>query len=155
MNLVRAQNNVTWRNFNVVDVLADPSADPVALNFVIAGSPDAARRFDLEILQRLPAGVKIELEVPAALLAVLPRAGFVSRQVDRESKRVRLALPFVRGLPLCGVRLGPAARHRCRLLVHGHPALAGRGHRLAIRQLFDGHEVGRVTWDLRPAKPKL
>jgi hypothetical protein len=33
-----------------------------------------------------------------------------------------------------------------------HPALAGRGHRLAIRQLSDGYEVGRVSWALRPAK---
>jgi hypothetical protein len=152
VNLVRAQNNATWRNFNVVDALADPRADPVAIDFIIAGSPDAARRFDLEIVQRLPLGVKLELEVPAALLAVLPKTGFAGQQIDRRSRRARLVLPFVRSLPLCGVRLGKAARHHCRLLVHGHPALAGRGHRLAIRQLFDGYEVGRVSWALRAAK---
>jgi len=152
LNLVRAQNNVTWRNFNVVDLLPDPSADPAALDFIIAGSPDAARLFDLEIQQHLPEGVKVELEVPKALLAVLPKVGFASRKIDNRLARARLPLPFVRGIPLCGVRLGAGARHRCRLLVHGAPGLARGMHRLAIRQVFDGVEVGRVTWGLRARK---
>jgi hypothetical protein len=150
VNLVRAQNNVTWRNFNVVDVLADPNADPAVLDFIIAGSPDAARLFDLEIQQHLPQGVKVELEVPKALLAVLPKVGFVSRKLDDRS--ARLGLPFVRGMPLCGVRLGAGARHRCRLLIRGAPGLLHGLHRLAIRQVFNGIEVGRVTWGLRVTK---
>ncbi len=152
INLVRAQNNVTWRNFNVVDVLPDPNADPAVLDFIVAGSPDAARLFDLEIQQHLPEGVRVDLEVPKALLAVLPKVGFASRKLDNRSARARLALPFVRGIPLCSVRLGAGARHRCRLLVHGAPALARGLHRLAIRQVFDGIEVGRVTWGLRVRK---
>ena len=150
VNLVRAQNNVTWRNFNVVDVLADPNADPAVLDFMIAGSPDAARVFDLEIQQHLPEGVKVELEVPKALLAVLPKIGFVPRKGDKPA--ARLAVPFLHSIPLCGVRLGAGARHRCRLIVHGAPGLARGMHRLAIRQVFDGVEVGRVTWGLRVGK---
>jgi len=150
VNLIRAQNNVTWRNFDVVDMLADPSADPAVLDFLVAGSPDAARVFDLEIQQQLPPGVKVELEVPKALLAVLPKTGFASRKLDERS--ARLGLPLVRGIPLCGVRLGARARHRCRLLVRGAPGLSRGLYRLAIRQLFNGVEVGRVTWGLRVGK---
>ncbi len=152
VNLVRAQNNVTWRNFNVVDVLPDPSADPAVLDFLIAGSPDAARLFDLEIQQHLPEGVKVELEVPKALLAVFPKIGFVSGKLDKSSARARLALPFVQSIPLCNLRLGASARHRCRLLVRGARGLARGLHRLAIRQVFEGVEVGRVTWGLRASK---
>jgi hypothetical protein len=149
VNLVRSHNNITWRNFNVVDVLPDPSADPAVLDFLIAGSPDAARQFDLEVIQRMPQRARVELEVPLALLAVMPKTGFVSRKVDRRTGRARLMLPSTRGLPLCSVRLSAAARHRCRLLVHGDPALAGGLHRIAVRQIFDGIEVGRVTFGLR------
>ncbi len=150
VNLVRAQNNVTWRNFNVVDVLPDPSADPAVLDFLIVGSPDAARAFDLEILQELPQGVKVELEVPKALLAVLPKVTFLSHSID--SRSTRLSLPFVRGIPFCNVRLGAGVRHHCRFMVHGAPGLTHGMHRLAIRQVFDGVEVGRVTWGLRAKK---
>jgi hypothetical protein len=150
VNLVRAQNNVTWRNFNVVDVLPDPSADPAVLDFLVVGSPDAARAFDLEILQELPQGVKVELEVPKAMLAVLPKVGFLSRSI--ENRLTRLSLPFVRGIPFCNVRLGAGVRHHCRFLVHGAPGLSHGMHRLAIRQVFDGVEVGRVTWGLRAKK---
>src|SRR5262249_19673264 len=85
VNLIRAQNNVTWRNFNVVDVLPDPRADPTVVDFLVAGSPDAARLFDLEIEQQLPEGVKVEFEVPKSLLAVLPKSGFASRRLDNRS----------------------------------------------------------------------
>lgn len=152
VNLVRAQNNVTWRNFNVVDVAPDPMADPAVFDFLIAGSPDAARVFDFEILQQLPHGVKVEWDVPQALLAVFPKAAFAAQAIDDKSVRARLTLPFVQRIPLCGVRLGAAARHRCRLIVRGSPGLAHGLHRVAIRQLFDGIEVGRVTWGLRVGK---
>lgn len=151
-NLVRAQNNVTWRNFNVVDVVPDPSADPVALNFLIAGSPDAARYFDLQIVQQLPLGVQVELEVPQGLLAVLPRAGIAARHAANDNDLVRLPLPFVQATPFCGVRLGAGARHRCRMLLRGAKGLTRGMHRLAIRQIFDGIEVGRVTWGIRAKK---
>ena len=151
VNFVRDQNNVTWRNFNVLDVVPDPQADPAVLDFVLAGSPDAAREFDLEIVQHLPPGVKVVWEVPAALLPVLPRQGFAGREIDERGGLLRLHLPFVRRLPLCGVKLGAGARHRCRLLVQGNAGLAKGLHRLAIRQIHDGVEVGRVTWGLRVA----
>jgi serine protease len=149
VNLIRAQNNVTWRNFDVVDVLPDPNADPAVLDFLIAGSPDEARIFDLEVIQQLPEGIKVELEVPKALLGVLPKAALQLGAIDTRSSRARLALPFARSLPLCGVRLGAAARYRCRLRVRGGPGLSRGIHRVAIRQIFEGIEVGRVTLGLR------
>lgn len=149
VNLVRAQNNVTWRNFNVVDVHPDPEADPAVIDFIVAGSPDETRHFDLEIRQQIPEGVKVELEAPKALMAVFPKSGFAARRFDDEAERARLTLPFVRSVPLPGVRLAAGARHRCRLFVYGSRGLSRGLHRLAVRQLYQGIEVGRVTFGLR------
>jgi hypothetical protein len=41
VNLVRGQNNVTWRNFDVLDVLADPKADPMVLAFLVNTTSEA------------------------------------------------------------------------------------------------------------------
>ena len=42
LDMIRNHNNVTWRNFNVVDV--DPSADPIALPFLLAGGAGRGSR---------------------------------------------------------------------------------------------------------------
>ena len=50
---IRANNNVTWRNFNVVNNTPPPSSEPpnyVPLPFLAAGAPDRARRMDLKWL---------------------------------------------------------------------------------------------------------
>jgi serine protease len=148
-DFIRNQNNVTWRNFNLIDVDPDPNADPVAEEFLLVGAPDRFRRFDLELVQRLPEGVRVWIEGPAALLGVLPHEPWASVERLKKSDRVRLALPFVHQLPLCGVRLGPGARHRCHLVVRGAKGLARGLHRIALRQLHEGLEVGRITWGLR------
>jgi hypothetical protein len=150
VNFVRGQNNVTWRNFDVVDVLPDPKADPAILDFLVVGSPDAARIFDLEIQQQLPEGVKLELQIPKALFAALPKRAFAEGVFAAD--RARLRVPFIRSIPLCDVRLGPGARHRCQFVVRGAKGLARGIHRIAIRQIFDGVEVGRITWGLRARK---
>jgi serine protease len=56
---IRTNNNVTWRNFNVVNNVPPPAAEPpnyVPLPFMAAGAPDKARRMRLEVMGRLPKG---------------------------------------------------------------------------------------------------
>ena len=154
VNFVRNQNNVTWRNFDVVDVLPDPSADPSVMDFLITGSPDAARDFDFEIGSRVPLNVKIELEIPKALMAMLPKADWKSRRLNERAGIVRLGVPFLRSFSLCGIRLGAASRHQCRFIVHGNRGFSAGLHKLWIRQLYDNVEVGRVTWALRARKQR-
>ncbi len=146
---IRNNNNVTWRNFNVVDVLPDPSADPVEAKFMIVGAPDRARVFDLEITQRLPEGMQIWLELPLALFAPLRRAGFVKAKFDKKQQRVRVLLPSVRSLWIRKVRLGPSARHHCNFVFPGAKGLEHGLHTVAIRQIYRREEVGRVTWGIR------
>jgi hypothetical protein len=149
---IRNNNNVTWRNFNVVDVLPDPSADPVVAEFMIAGAPDRMRMFDFEIRQQLPQGMQIWLELPLALFAPFRRAGFVKAEFDEKKQRVRVLLPSLRSLWVRKVRLGPNARHQCAFFIRGVKELGDGLHALAIRQVYRREEVGRVTWGIRAAR---
>lgn len=151
LNMIRNTNNVTWRNFNVQDVQPDPGADPVVLPFLLAGAPDEARRFDLEIAVHLPEDIELTLELPPAAAVALPGAW---RELLRPGERDDLALdvPRLRGSALCGVRLHAGAAHACRFILAPGKGLARGTHTVAVRQFFEGLEVGRVTWALRPAK---
>jgi serine protease len=156
---IRNNNNVTWRNFNVVNNVPPARAEPpgyVGLPFLAAGAPDKARRMRFEIMPRLPAGAGLVLELPpefAELLRARPRP-----------------MPFTSGnkyrivhFPLnhCGCTQFPEvifpakARIPMRLLVKIPEELRRHEFELFARQLYEGEEVGRVTWRLVPPRPPL
>ena len=62
-------NNVVWRNFEVV--AGPPSAGPppnfYELDFLIPGAFDTSRRFELEAIGRLPERSRAMLDVPSWL----------------------------------------------------------------------------------------
>ncbi|RMH15476.1 MAG: hypothetical protein D6696_20665 [Acidobacteria bacterium] len=118
--------------------------------FTVAGAPDRERTFDFEILQSLPAGATLELTAPPALAGRLRRGPL--RQADLKPAAngtdLKLTLPRRPRLVLSRVRLGRDAVHRCTLTVSlAAGATLAVGHRVAVRQLFAGEEVGRVTWE--------
>ena len=144
--LIRNQNNVTWRNFNVVDELPDPSGDPSVLPFLVAGAPDAARAFELQILRDLPRAARVRLQVPLGLAAKLRRGRLWKVEVDRKGRYAVLDLPPLPRIDLGAIRLGAGARYPSRFLLYGTKGMERGGHGLAIRQLFEKQEVGRVSW---------
>ena len=150
--LIRNQNNVTWRNFNVVDELPDPSGDPSVLPFLIAGAPDEARVFDLQILRDLPRAARVRLQVPFGLAAKLRRGRLWKMEVDRKQQFAVFDLPPLPRIDLGAIRLGAGARYPSRLIVHGAKGMERGGHGLAIRQVFEKAEVGRVSWQFHVRK---
>jgi len=149
--MIRNHNNVTWRNFNVVDVLPDPSADPIALPFLLAGAPAEDRRFDFEIEVHVPEDVRLFLEMPAAAVQALP--GRWRELVEAGEKgRALLPVPRLRLNEFCGVSLFAGAAHECRFVVQPSKSLAAGLHTIAIRQYDGPIQVGGVTWALRPTK---
>ena len=150
--LIRNQNNITWRNFNVVDELPDPSGDPSVLPFLIAGAPDEARVFDLQILRDLPRAARVRLQVPFGLAAKLRRGRLWKMEVDRKQQFAVFDLPPLPRIDLGAIRLGAGARYPSRLIVHGAKGMERGGHGLAIRQVFEKAEVGRVTWQFHVRK---
>ncbi len=144
-HFITDNNNVVWRNFNVID--ADPDApDPAVLPFLIAGAPDRPRRFDLELHLHFAEGARAMLEVPMELGKAFLEGRRWKYEVDRKKQVIRLHLPTVPRLFVPGVYLGKSARHKCRFVIEGVKKAVQKGNRVAIRQLFEQQEVGRVTW---------
>ncbi|MCG8462451.1 MAG: S8 family serine peptidase [Holophagales bacterium] len=150
LDLVQSHPNIAFRNRHTV-ALPPATEQPVAWPFLLNGSPagDRERLFALEVVQALPAGARVWLEVPALVAAQLAR-GRGLRTEPAGRGRVRLRLPSLPRLPFCWLRLAAGAEHPCRFLVEGPESLASGGHGLTLRQLYRGREVGRIRWDFVP-----
>lgn len=146
LGFISGQNNVAWRNFNVVDNLDDPNADPYAAPFLMANAPGARRRFDFVIEQRLGRGVQAALEVPLAILKPFTAGVDLNIEIDRKRKVAIIALPGSQRLTAPRVLLPAQARLACRFILRGLPKFGRVGNSIAIAQRFEGREVGRVTW---------
>lgn len=152
LSFIRNLNNVTWRNFNVVDDDPSVAEDPAEMPFIIAGAPDRRRVFDLEIVQHLGKGARVWLEVPMGLAKQFSEGRRWKYDIDRKNRTVRLLLPAAPRLYLPEMRFGRAARIKARFIVQGTRKHVQRGNWIAIRQLFEQEEVGRVTWQFHNTK---
>jgi hypothetical protein len=141
---IRNHNNVTWRNFNVID--ASDAVGSTTLPLEFKGAPDEVRLFDLEIIRRLPGGAKVWLEAPPTLALTLDPERMWRWGVGRERDNVALRLPAVPRLRLRNVPLGKENRYPVKIVVRGVREMARGGHSIAVRQLYEGEELGRVTW---------
>lgn len=143
---IRDNNNVTWRNFNVIP--SGPSPDPdgmVAMPFLMPGAPDKGRRMALELIGRLPAGSRVVLEVPQEWRRLL---GEHANNAKLDEKRGVWLVPVKgsgRMLVLDGL-LPAKARVRLTLQAHIPRDRRSGAYPIAARQLYDDQEVGRVTW---------
>ncbi len=149
---IQENNNVTWRNFNVVDNEPDPdSADPdfVALPFVVPGAADRARQMGLEVVARLPRGAKLVLDAPRHFVDLMrERSPYVV--FDEEAGRARVPLN-PRGRRVLGPGLLKAkSTADVRLLVHVPEEARKADYQVFVRQTSEGEEVGRLTWRLAP-----
>ena len=150
---IRENNNVTWRNFNVVNNdLDDPEAQ-IALNWLMPGAPDKARRFALHLRLDLPRRAEVLLDLPVAILRAL-EAQVELVKMDRRRGRAIAKLP-----PIGKVTFGPGlidakARNEMKFLVRLNSKERGR-YSIVARQLYEGkEEVGRLTWLFDPTRRK-
>lgn len=149
---IRNNNNVTWRNFNVVNNVPPAQAEPpgfVPLSFLVAGAPDRGRVFDVEIVARLPEGARVAVEVPAALASQMRPC---HREPGWEGKRDSVVLKVVAQgrTRFAGLALASQATFESRLLVAVPEQARMHSFQVFARQLYEGQEVGRVTWLLAP-----
>jgi serine protease len=156
-SFIRNNNNVTWRNFNVVDNVPPPGAPPpgfVPLPFVFAGAADRGLRFDLEVAARLPRGAQLFLQLDPRLAERLP-VKLETIKPDKKSGEVRALKAAAQGRTRLGTAHLPAKSTFGAVLYAAVPK-EHRHHEFTVmaRQLFEGEEVGRVTWRLVPAKAR-
>lgn len=153
LDMIRAHNNVTWRNFNVVNNLPDTPAAAPRFPFKVAGAEDRALPFTFEIEQRLPADAVLELEGPLGLLMRVKAEKpwkFVRVQSEpaqgKESERGRLTLPSLPRVALPEVLIPQGGRLPCAFLIRQGRERVAFGHGVGIRQIYQGEEVGRIAW---------
>lgn len=154
-------NNITWRNFNVVDEVFDPAPSPedpvpgyVPLPFLIAGAPDRTRRMEVEVWRHLPRQADLILETPP----YLPRLLEIPRQwvkFDDKCKVALVRLPHQRRIRFSQALLGRKGRYPCVLWVRIPGAKTGQRFQVAVRQIYKEQEVGRVSWLLRVSKKEI
>lgn len=148
-DLIKGQNNVTWRNFNVVNELPDPPSVLPPFEFVLAGAMGRPEWFTFEVERRLPEDAKLVLEGPLPLIQKLRQEG-LNVHIDRKRKSAQVTLPRLPRAKLGRLALGKGDRVRCRLRLTPGKSALGWGHGLAIRQCYRGEEVGRIVWQFAP-----
>ncbi|MEM8687470.1 MAG: hypothetical protein AAGF81_09080, partial [Pseudomonadota bacterium] len=152
---IRENNNVTWRNFNVVPSAPagpDPEA-PVVVDFLAPGAPDKGRKMSLEICARLPKDARAWLEMPLYFIDALDLASASVKVNKREDTALVPVSPH--GCRRFGDMLFPA-KSRAKLKLHVHIPKAHRenAYEVYVRQLYRRQEVGRVTWSFAPKRKR-
>lgn len=145
-SFIRNQNNVTWRNFNVVDDIEDPSADPYIAPFLIANLRDQRRAFDFVIEQRVAKGVQSQIEVPLSILKAFCGEAKLECKIDRDRQVGIIQLPRTQRLFIPNILLPAGARLQCRFVVKGLTQYGQAGNEIAIAQSFEDQVMGQVTW---------
>src|SRR5262249_45983824 len=136
---IRNNNNVTWRNINVVmpsPGASDAPPSQIALPFLAPGAPDKARRMRLEVVGRLPEGSRLRLEAPLHLIdAMQEHSPYV--EVDCEKGTGVLPLnPY--GRQALGEALFPAkSRTNLKLLAQISGGCQGKEYEVFVRQLHE------------------
>ncbi len=159
---IYAHNNISWRNFNVVantpHRTGEPSAGFVKLPFLISGAWDGAQVFAIETLAELPEDSQMVLQVPDWVgqgLRPAPgvpgeehRAAAGTDPGDRRVLRIRVDPSGCHALGQVELPAGAAAESH--LLVHVPVRRRDWTYDVAVRQIYEGKEIGRVTWRLVP-----
>ena len=160
VDYIYAHNNITWRNFNVVAMGQHRSGGRfggfIPLPFLVTGAWDKPHTFDFETLANLPQESRLALQVPEWLGRGLnpPHANCEYHEdtdTDPDNhRRVRVALHSQGRQRLGQIQLGTAVKAASHLLVHIPEKHRSCPCEVAIRQLYSGLEVGRITWRLVP-----
>jgi hypothetical protein len=150
---IRSENNVTWRNFNVVNnVPPSGGSHPpgfIALPFLITGAADRARQMKVEADVRLPKGAELLLDLPRPLAEPMHRdLSLIQARVPTDRAVARLA---PHGIQPIGAMVFPAKMAAsAQLLVKIPDKLRANEYDVIVRQTYEGREVGRITWRLSP-----
>jgi hypothetical protein len=162
VDYIYAHDNITWRNFNVVAMgqhhIGGHFGGFIPLPFLIAGAGNQAYYFGFETVADLVKGSRLALQVPHWLGRGLEPTHtdceeHEDPETDREERRrLRLNLHPRGSHNLGKVKLPAGTAVRSHLLVHIPEERRGQVHQVAIHQIYEGREVGRITWHLLPSR---
>jgi len=153
-------NNVAWRNFNVASAaLPNPglTADWAGADFFMRGVPSRPERFDFVIEPSdLTRGARLAWRMPAAFFRRLDaHDGFPAVRSWRSRRdRVVVSLPIDRPFRFYNILLDRDERVPMSFALFPAGRQLSKPARVVFRQLNEGIEVGRITWEFARGTPK-
>ncbi|KAK4234198.1 peptidase S8/S53 domain-containing protein [Achaetomium macrosporum] len=148
VRFVRENNNVAWRNFNVVSG-PPPNATDGFHRFAVTvpGAWDETREFGLKAMGKLPKGSKVRLQVPKDLAKSMGMKGGCGH-----GDVVVVGLHPSQTATVGKGVLGAGSLAKCELQVQvPKEVYEAEGEvEFALVQEWEGVEVGRVTWRFGP-----
>ena len=140
-NLIRLNNNVVWKNFDVDNLFAGGYA---RVEFQIQGWPRHALNGDLEIdLSALPAGVSGEFRLVRRLLEGAELQGLTEIATTQLYAKLGISgstVGRIRNMPL-----QPSDSTEGILQLTLSDDIPNGAYDISVRQLVDGAEMGRIT----------
>ncbi|OPY38358.1 MAG: hypothetical protein A4E35_00781 [Methanoregula sp. PtaU1.Bin051] len=140
-SFIRESNNATWKNFNVTDALPDSVQD---MEFKMQGWPRTRLYADLMIdLTQLPPGMAVMLRI---LKRVSEDASLKNAKIIRETDLYRYfkvtegKQAFLRNL-----KIKPSDKFGAMLQVTIPKGAPDGNYQIAVAEIIDGREMGRVT----------
>jgi len=143
---VRNENNVVWRNFNVVTYIG-PSPQPLPLS-AWAGSPRGPRPLwmSVEVDAALPRGASVHVRTPDDWLSRIAGDPMRTERTGDGAMDVRSSGRTI----IASGWFPPGVRARIELVVTMPRSDEPRPGSIALRQFDREGEVGRVTWRIVP-----
>ena len=140
-NFIRANNNATWKNFNVIDMFAGTTN---SWEFHIQGWPGEWMKSDFKIdLSELPNGAEVTFRILKRLAeGATPEGLTLTRETTRykEYKVNSGNLSFLKNMDL-----KPSDDTVASLEFLLPDNITDGGYRIHVAQIVDGFEVGRIT----------
>jgi serine protease len=158
MDFVNKDNNVAWINFHIVPNVPSPQPPSehikgfVPLDFLITGAPDVMHPMDIEIITNLPPNGKIVLQGSTYLARLLniPEDRIELLEGENEVLIYFATLNAV----FSKVPLPAKSKYYCKLWVKIEDSNSrSYQYTVAVRQLYEGSEIGRITWVIQNEKP--
>lgn len=147
-DIVGANNNLAFRNFNVIDLTADATGAFVgSADFNIGGAPRPAN-FDVRIRVPECGDIEWQLLVPEALARTFKAADSATALNAPKGFRV-VSLRAGSDLKVADVPLRARERHRCIVRVRAR-RIPREPCVLVLAQSTNGINLGRVTFSIGP-----
>jgi subtilase family protein len=146
--LIRNNNNITWKNFNVLP-LPPPGAHAI-MSFHAPGAFDQDRPMELEIAADFPPGAELVLAGETGFINALLKGRFET--ASDEKMQLPLNPSGVNQFEKIPFRVN--SLNPLQLTVRFPDQEDNRTYELFARQLYEGEEIGRITWRFVPPAKK-
>jgi hypothetical protein len=130
-----------------------PKKGWMALDFISPGIPNNDEKMNLEFISQLPKGSKVLLQMPLSWKKNIFK-GSPYIWTNRK-KRLGFANVAIRGTSLVDNILFRAnSNTKLKLFIYIPEKLRNRQYTIAVKQVLNGNEIGRLTWQLVPNTKK-